>query len=138
MIMTVTRAQALTANVFHEDHEPAGKIYAWRRNGRTQTWVTRPDDFRVPIKYGLKSYDQITAATAMNMHAEEDCPTRHVRVNGPGRGEFFGIVVSGQYDGQVTVTVQVTTRGESKHRVGSRVDVPTVDVMDLGPSHRSE
>jgi hypothetical protein len=130
--MTVTRQDALTCRDFHEDHEPAGKIYAWRANGACQTWVTRPEDFRLPIKYGLKSYDAITPANAHRMHRADQCPTRHVRVRLPGgAGEWFGIVTSPEYDGQVTVTVQVTTRGASKHRVGSRVDVGTVDITDL-------
>lgn len=31
-----------------------------RRNGRTQTWKTRPNDFRIPVKAGLRSTAQIT------------------------------------------------------------------------------
>lgn len=47
----------------------AGRLYAhmrngnqWklRRNGRTQTWKTRPGHFRIPVKAGLKSYGEIT------------------------------------------------------------------------------
>ena len=127
----ITKQQALTANTFHEEHEPAGKIYHWRRNGATQTWKTRPDDFRVPIKYGLKSYDAITPSNAHRMHTEDSCPTRHVRVSLPGGGSFAGIVVSDQHDGQTSVTVQVTMRGASKHRVGSRVEADTVNITDL-------
>jgi hypothetical protein len=128
----ITKQDAMTADEFHENHEPAGKIYTWRRNGATQTWKTRPDDFRVPIKYGLKSYDSITPGNAYRMHRADQCPTRRVRVTLPdGAGEWFGIVVSDQYDGQTTVTVQVTTRGKSKHRVGSRVDVDTASITNL-------
>lgn len=75
--MTVTYDQALTASVFHENHEPGVKIYRWRRNGRTQVWKTRPNDFRVPIKYGLRSYDQLTPVNAHLMHTEDDCPDNH-------------------------------------------------------------
>ncbi len=32
----------------------AGKWYRIRRNGRTQTWKTRPDDFRIPCKVGFR------------------------------------------------------------------------------------
>jgi hypothetical protein len=128
--MPITREDAMTADRFHENHELAGKIYEWRRNGATQTWKTRPEDFRVPIKYGLKSYDSITPGNAHLMHRADQCPTRHVRVAVDG-GEFFGIVTSNQFDGQTSVQVQVTTRGASKHRVGSRVDVATADITDL-------
>ncbi len=37
-----------------------GNLWQCRRNGRTQTWKTRPDDFRIPIKIGFKSYGNIT------------------------------------------------------------------------------
>lgn len=26
-----------------------------RRNGKTQTWKSRPNEFRIPVKYGLRS-----------------------------------------------------------------------------------
>lgn len=47
----------------------AGKLYAkmsngreWvcRRNGKTQTWKTRPDDYRIPVKAGLRAYGNVT------------------------------------------------------------------------------
>lgn len=31
-----------------------------RRNGRTQTWKTRPGEFRIPCKHGLYDYFNIT------------------------------------------------------------------------------
>lgn len=31
-----------------------------RVNGKCQTWKTRPDDFRLPVKYGLKDCFDIT------------------------------------------------------------------------------
>lgn len=37
-----------------------GRYWKVRRNGRTQTWKTRPGEFRIPIKAGLKSYGEIT------------------------------------------------------------------------------
>jgi hypothetical protein len=51
----------------------AGRLYAkrtsgnaWRcrRNGRTQTWKTRPDDYRIPFKCGLRECGQLTPAVA--------------------------------------------------------------------------
>jgi hypothetical protein len=32
----------------------------WRRNGKVQTWKRDPNRFRLPVKYGLKDYDEIT------------------------------------------------------------------------------
>jgi hypothetical protein len=72
----ITKAQAMTGQEFHEDHTPAGKIYTWRRNGATQTWKTRPDDFRIPVKYGHRDTSQLTEADAHRFHLAEDCPSR--------------------------------------------------------------
>jgi hypothetical protein len=115
---------------FHEEHEPAGKIYEWRRNGATQTWKTRPDDFRLPVKYGIRSYDAITPGNAHMFHRADACPTRRVRVTMPdGAGEWYGTVVADHGNG--ITRVQVTTRGKSGHRTGSQVDVATTAVTDL-------
>src|SRR5690349_3563608 len=116
----ITRQQALTAPAFHEDHEPAGKIITWRRNGATKTWVTRPAEFRVPVKYGLRGYGYITELTASGYHTEDECPTRHVRVDGPD-GEWHGIVTEDFGNG--ITRVQVTVRGSSRNRVGRQYDV---------------
>lgn len=71
--MSITKQEALTEDVFHEDHEPGAKrIVHWRRNGRTQTWVTRPNEFRIPVKFGLRSYSQITEVTP-GIHAASAC-----------------------------------------------------------------
>jgi len=126
----ITKQDAITANEFHENHEPAGKIYKWRRNGATQTWKTRPGDFRLPIKFGLKSYDSITPGNAHLMHRADQCPTRHVRVTMPdGAGEWFGIVTADHGNG--ILRVQVTTRGASRNRVGREYDVGVGTVSDL-------
>lgn len=36
-----------------------GNLWQVRRNGRTQTWKTRPNDFRIPIKIGFRQYGEI-------------------------------------------------------------------------------
>ena len=70
----VTFEQALTANNFHENHAKGGKVYNWRRNGKTQTWKTWPGVFRIPVKYGLYVYYSIDNANAANFHVPADCP----------------------------------------------------------------
>ncbi|MDE2102240.1 MAG: hypothetical protein KGL39_33650 [Patescibacteria group bacterium] len=35
-----------------------------RRNGKTQTWKTRPGEFRIPVKYGLYEYGEINHNTS--------------------------------------------------------------------------
>ena len=77
----ITRQQALTADEFHDTGCERGKIYRWRRNGKTQTWVTRPLDYMVPIKFGLWSYDRITPQNAHLMHVPEECPLGHIHID---------------------------------------------------------
>lgn len=45
-----------------------------RRNGQTQLWKTRPDDFRIPVKYGLRDCGAITSSNAILFHTPTDCP----------------------------------------------------------------
>ena len=32
----------------------------WRANGQTKRWKTRPNDFRIPLKRGLREYGYLT------------------------------------------------------------------------------
>ena len=79
----VTKDQALTENDFHygictQAIGPRGgktiKQVRVRRNGKTQTWKTRPNDFRIPIKCGLYEYGEITQTNADQFHTAKDCP----------------------------------------------------------------
>ena len=77
--MAVTRDEALTANMFHyEPGETDRRTERWRRNGATKTWKTRPAEFRVPIKYGLRGYSYLTELNAHEFHTEATCPHGHV------------------------------------------------------------
>ena len=82
----LTRAQALTCQEFHQDpcyrtYGPRGGLQTTRcvrvrRNGMTQTWKTRPTEWRLPVKYGIYARGQfsLTQADADKWHAAEDCP----------------------------------------------------------------
>jgi hypothetical protein len=82
----VTKEQALTADRFHITLHgdckrvigPRGgvkeTIRECRRSGRTQVWKTRPEDFRVPVKYGMYESGEITRVNAAGFHVPEDCP----------------------------------------------------------------
>ena len=48
-------------------------IEEYRRNGRNRTWKTQ-DRFEIPIKYGMRGYEIITASNVDRFHAEKDCP----------------------------------------------------------------
>lgn len=82
----VTKEQALTANEFHMDGcsriiGPRGgikqNITAYRRTGATKTWVTRPDQFRVPVIHGMYARSgagYITDYSARDFHTAPECP----------------------------------------------------------------
>lgn len=90
---TLTRERALNSMEFHYNGDggcrltPVGprgggggpKVTRVRRNGTTQTWKTRPAEYRVPVKYGVRARDQfsIREYDANNWHAAEDCPLRN-------------------------------------------------------------
>jgi hypothetical protein len=79
----ITKAQAETVDMFHQGtcsvtKGPRGgttaNVVRWRRNGSTQAWKTRPKDFRIPVKYGMRSYGDINQNNAVDFHTEADCP----------------------------------------------------------------
>lgn len=73
----VTYEQAISAREFH--YAPACtpvRQERWRRNGATKTWKTREGEFRVPVKFGLRSYSYITQDNASEFHVAEECRVR--------------------------------------------------------------
>ena len=79
----LTKEQAINEHEFHAGTckrtiGPRGGVTTsqeiWRRNGKTQLWKTRPDEFRIPVKYGLYSYASITNREVSTVHAACDCP----------------------------------------------------------------
>jgi hypothetical protein len=60
----ITKEQAMTAREFSFTNQRNGKPAKCRRTGKTQTWKTRPNDFKVPVKYGLYESGYITQETA--------------------------------------------------------------------------
>lgn len=79
----ITYAQALRGREFHfgeckRTDGPRGgvtiKVTRVRRNGMTQTWKTRPTEFSIPVKHGLKNAFRITDKDADQWHTAEDCP----------------------------------------------------------------
>ena len=61
----ITLAQAKTLKygdiLYHRTNRNAdGSAQRWKVNGRPKTWVTRPNQVRVPLKHGLYTYDYLT------------------------------------------------------------------------------
>ncbi len=68
----ITKQQALTATNFeHVSQTNKGdkKPIKVRRTGKTTTWITRPDEFKVPVKYGLRQSFYITLQNAHEWNA---------------------------------------------------------------------
>jgi hypothetical protein len=81
----INKAQALTENHFHMGEcsrtiGPKGgekiKMQFVRRTGKTKTWKTRPNEFSVPVKHGLRDSGYITQDNAHAFHLDADCPVR--------------------------------------------------------------
>lgn len=50
------------------------KLWAYRVNGKVKTWKTRPTEFQVPLKHGLKGpHGYVTEANAIALHLESEC-----------------------------------------------------------------
>jgi len=81
--MSISYRQALSEREFHygqcsKEVGPRGGVKVHmvvvRRNGMTQTWKTRPTEFSIPVKHGLKNAFRIGQADAHLWHAASDCP----------------------------------------------------------------
>lgn len=62
----ITKEQAMTLGMFYHvtARNADGTAVRCRANGRCKTWKTRPDDFRLPVKYGLKRCFYLTPRNA--------------------------------------------------------------------------
>jgi hypothetical protein len=89
----ITKEQALTMHWSTEIHytgrhqctRTVGKrggiterITRVRINGSAQTWKTRPNEWRLPVKYGMREYTSITHHDAGDWHVAADCPLAKV------------------------------------------------------------
>ena len=45
-----------------------------RPSGRCQTWKTRPEEFRLPVKHGMWESSEITHRNADEFHLASECP----------------------------------------------------------------
>lgn len=92
----ITKAQALMlannrhleihCTVRHECQKTVGPrggetltITRCRVSGGCQTWKTRPDEFRLPVKHGLYESGEITERNAADFHLASECPLNETR-----------------------------------------------------------
>ena len=79
----ITKEQAIVGRSFHRGPcsvtvGPHGgtthRTKHWRANGACKTWKTRPDEFSLPLKYGMYGpFGYLTPANAAEFHRPEDC-----------------------------------------------------------------
>lgn len=75
----ISRAQALTSpsTIYHRFKRNAdGSAMRVRSSGKCQTWVTRPEEFKLPVKYGLYESGYITHANAHEWTLYEPAPVK--------------------------------------------------------------
>ena len=53
---------------------PKPVCYRVRRNGRTHTWKTRPEEFKMPYKWGLYEHGYIDHYNADEWVLASECP----------------------------------------------------------------
>jgi len=64
-----------------------------RVSGRCQTWKTRPEAFRLPVKFGLRTSLSIEPHNAHLFHLASDCPL--IKAEAP----MLDVVVGQMLDG---------------------------------------
>jgi hypothetical protein len=52
----------------------------WRTNGQLKTWVTRPNEFRQPIKHGLRHYGYLDHTNVNQFHPADACTPEDIHV----------------------------------------------------------
>lgn len=61
-----------------------------RVSGKCQVWKTRPNNFRLPVKYGLYESGAITHANNADWHLESECPLTNTNGAVQTATQFFG------------------------------------------------
>jgi hypothetical protein len=79
----ITLQDALTVNHFYHVRlrNADGTALRCRRNGATETWKTRPGQFRVPVKYGLRECFYLDNGNAADWTTDD--PTTEIRITDP-------------------------------------------------------
>ncbi len=58
--MTLTRIETALSKGHIWARMVSGRWWRIRRNGKTKTWVTRPGEWSIPVKAGLRSCTTLT------------------------------------------------------------------------------
>lgn len=73
----ISREEALTRDTFYliERRRTGGKanrVVTVRRSGKTKTWKTRPDEWDMPVKYGLYTSFHLTQFDAADIYSDPE------------------------------------------------------------------
>jgi len=81
-MLPIQKSDAIESDYFHAGacvtlqtprNATATITETWRANGQLKTWKTRPDDFKLPIKYGLRECWYLTNDNAHSFHRSDQC-----------------------------------------------------------------
>lgn len=61
-----------TVFAMNDERNADGSHVRWRINGKMKTWKTRPDDYKIPVKHGLRDYGYITPKNVHLFHFNGD------------------------------------------------------------------
>lgn len=73
----ITKAQAMNHHgqfMHMTAKDSTGAPVVCRTNGKCQVWKTRPNDFKLPVKYGLRDCFYITPENAADWCTPENYP----------------------------------------------------------------
>jgi hypothetical protein len=76
-VITLAQAKALRPGdmLHHETHKNSdGTCQRWKVSGQPKVWKTRPNEVRVPVKFGLYAHSSVTEYEFNMVHREADCP----------------------------------------------------------------
>ena len=82
--MAITKHEAQTVGMFFHIRlrNADGSAVRCRANGACKTWKTRPDDYRLPVKYGLRQCFYLTPSNAHEWLVYDPTDKAHIDLCG--------------------------------------------------------
>lgn len=73
----LSKEEAINATEFHEDAEPGGHVYKWKRTGETKVSVSNPEVWEIPVQEmhvtGTGAKRVITQLHGLHFHTPDNC-----------------------------------------------------------------
>lgn len=79
VVKSLTLGKLIGARVWDEIHDSKltnadGSCVRYRVNGRLREWKTRPDQWEIPVKNGMRSHSYINNGNCHKFHLGSECP----------------------------------------------------------------